>query len=71
MRYFNSISKEYIGHNEEINIGSMGWDDNQRAIILLVMVSQFHNGCLINNYLLIYCSKNLMQKPSKSSNGAH
>ena len=70
MRTFDSISKEDITHDKEINVAAMRRDDDNRSIVLVVAF-YFSNIRFVDYYLFINIAEQLMQKPSKHAYRPH
>lgn len=66
----DSIAKEDIAHDEEIDIAAMCGDNDQRTLIL-IMCFDLRNRILINHYSLINRLKQFSQKPSEHADRVH
>ena len=65
------ISKENVWHDQKIDVRTMCRDNYYGPSFFLIMISEFGDGVFIDNYFLIYCPEDFVQKPSEASDWLH
>lgn len=65
------VPKEDVTHDEKVDVGPVGGNDNQGSEFLFVVVAEFEEGLSVDNYLFVNGFKNFVEEPGEESNGVH
>ena len=68
--YFDAVAEEDVADDEEINVGSVGRDDDEGTIALSV-IFYLSDVWFVDNYFLVYCAEEFVEKPAKQTDGFH
>lgn len=71
VRQLDLVPEEDVTHDEKVDVGPVGGNDDQGSEFLLVVIAEFEEGLSVDNYLFINGFEDFVKEPGEKSDGIH